>query len=132
MNEKRKWQIKMLDIAKELQYLLDQYDMRKSKCLRYAPTDRELKHAIEMYKFLLEDAEKGIESSIKLLEILNDMTDNTEEKIKVFGFLDESMTKYPDGRIPKDEALDIAEKWDVLNYIVEDIIRVLGIRLYKT
>ena len=127
----RGWQDKA-KIAKQLQNLTAEYNFRKSKLIKYIPTEKELRDAMRFYSFILELSEEKDPNAIKLSEILNSVSDIPEEQIKFTGFMEEALKKYPTGEIPHEFLMDTAEKWDVLEYVVEDITRALGIKLKKT
>lgn len=124
----RGWQDKA-KIAKQLQNIMAEYNLRKSKFIKYTPTDKELRDAMRLYRFILELYEEGDPNALKLLEILESVSDIPEEHIKFIGFTEESLKRYPTGEIPHEFLMDTAEKWGVLGYVVEDIIRALGIKL---
>lgn len=127
----RGWQDKV-KIAKQLQNLMAEYNLRKSKLIKYTPTEKELRDAMRFYRFILELSEEKDPNATKLLEILNSVSDIHEEQIKFTGFMEESLKKFPTGEIPHQFLMDTAEKWDVLDYVVEDIIIALGIKLKKS
>ena len=129
-NNLRGWQNKT-KIAQQLQNLMAEYKMRKSKFIKYAPTEKELREAMRFYRFLLELSEEGDPNAIKLKEILDSVSDIPEEQIKFTGFMEESLKKYPTGEIPHESMMNMAEKWNVLEYVVEDIVRALGIKLKR-
>ena len=118
-------------IAQQLQNLITEYNFRKSKFIKYVPTEKELKEAMRFYRFILELSEEGDPNAIKLLEILKSVSEVPEEQIKFTGFMEESLKNYPTGEIPRPFLMNTAEKWDVLEYVIEDIVRVLGIKLKK-
>ena len=126
----RGWQEKA-KIAKQLQNLMAEYNLRKSKFIKYIPTEKELRDAMRFYRFILELYEEKDPNAVKLLEILNSVSNIPEEQIKFTGFMEESLKNYPTGEIPHEFLMDTAEKWDVLEYVVEDITRALGIKLKK-
>ena len=126
----RGWQEKA-KIANQLQNLMAEYTLRKSKFIKYVPMEKELKDAMRFYRFILELSDEKDPNALKLLEILNSVSDIPEEQIKFTGFMEESLKKYPTGEIPHEFLMDTAEKWDVLEYVVEDITRALGIKLKK-
>jgi hypothetical protein len=125
------WQNKA-KIAQQLQNLMSEYKMRKSKLIKYIPTEKELRDAMRFYSYILELSEEEDPNAIKLKEILNSVSDVPEEQIKFTGFMEESLKNYPTGEIPHEFLMNTAEKWDVLEYVVEDIIRVIGIKLNKS
>lgn len=129
-NNQRGWQDKA-KIAKQLQDLITEYGIRKSKFIKFVPTEKELKEAMRFYTLILELYEEGNSDAIKLKEILDSISIIPEEQIKFTGFLDEILRNYPTGEVPNESLMNSAEKWDVLEYIVEDIIRFLGIKLKK-
>ena len=126
----RDWQEKTR-IAKQLSNLITEYNLRKSKLIKYKPTEKELREAMRFYGVMLELSEEGDPNAIKLKEILDSVSDIPEEQIKLTGFMEESLRNYPTGEIPHEFLMNTAEKWDVLEYIIEDIVRVLGIKLKK-
>lgn len=126
----REWQEKA-KISEQLSRLMTEYAMRKSKLIKYVPTEKELREAVRMYRFILESVDEKDPNALKLKEILDSISDIPEEQIKFVGFMNELFPKYPTGEVPHQVVMDTAEKWDVLEYIVEDIIRVLGIKLKK-
>lgn len=130
LKDVRGWQ-KKLKIAQQLQNIMAEYEMRKSKLIKYVPTERELKEAMRFYRFTLELYEKGEPNAVKLKEILDSISNIPEEQIKFIGFLEEILRTYPTGEVSGEFMMNIAEKWDVLDYIVEDIIKVIGIKLMK-
>lgn len=123
----RRWQIQ----ARILADLMAEYEARKSKPIKYVPTEKELRDAMRFYKLILDLADQKDPNALKLRDILNSVSSIPEEQIKFTGFIDELLKKYPTGQIPTDFLMDIAEKWDVLEYIVTDRLRALGIRLEK-
>ena len=127
-NNLRGWQNKA-KIAQQLQNLMTEYKMRKSKLIKYIPTEKELREAMKFYRSMLELSEEGDPNAIKLKEILDSVSDIPEEQIKFTGFMEESLKNYPTGEIPHEFLMDTAEKWNVLDYVVEDITRALGIKL---
>lgn len=118
-------------ILKPMTNLLEEYQMRKSKLIKYVPTEKELKDATQLYKFILEIAEERDQNAIKLLEISNSISPVIEEQIKFLGFMNEVLQKYPKGEVPHQYLMDTAEKWDVLAYIVEDLLRIINIKLRR-
>lgn len=124
----RRWQDKA-KIAQQFQSIMAEYAMRKSKFIKYIPTEKELREAMRLYRFLLELSEEGDPNAIKLREILDSMSDVPEEQIKFTGFMEESLRNYPTGEIPQEFLMNTAEKWDVLEYVVDDIVRALNIKL---
>lgn len=129
-NNLRGWQNKA-KIAQQLQNLIAEYNLRKSKFIKYVPTEKELREAMRFYRFMLELSEEGDPNAMKLKEILDSVSDIPEEQIKFTGFMEESLKNYPTGEIPHEFLMNTAEKWGVLEYVVEDIIRALGIKLKK-
>lgn len=129
-NNLREWQ-ERAKIAQQLQSLIAEYNLRKSKFIKYVPTEKELKEAMRFYRLILELSEEGDHNAIKLKEILDSISTIPEEQIKFTGFMDEILKKYPTGEVPHNILMDAAEKWDVLEYIVKDIMRVLGIKFKK-
>lgn len=129
--EPRDWQKKAKSLSDQLRSLMAEYEMRKTKLIRYAPTEKELREAMNMYRFILESVDEEDPNALKLKEILDSVSDIPEEHIKFVGFMNELLPKYPTGEIPHQVLMDTAEKWDVMEYIVEDIIRVLGIKSRK-
>lgn len=129
-NNIRGWQNKT-KIAQQLQNLIAEYNLRKSKFIKYVPTEKELREAMRFYVFMLELSEEGDPNAIKLKQILDSVSDIPEEQIKFTGFMEESLKNYPTGEIPHEFLMNTAEKWGVLEYVVEDIIRALGIKLKK-
>lgn len=127
----RGWQDKA-KIVQQLQNLMAEYAMRKSKFIKYIPTEKELRDAMIFYRFILESSEEGDPNAIKLREILDSISDIIEEQIKFTGFMDEILKKYPIGEVPHNILMNVAEKWDVLEYVVEDIVSALGIKLKKS
>ncbi len=126
----RDWQEKTR-IAKQLSNLIAEYNLRKSKLIKYIHTEKELREAMRFYITMLELSEEGDPNAIKLKEILDSVSDIPEEQIKLTGFMEESLRNYPTGEIPHEFLMNTAEKWDVLEYVIEDIVRVLGIKLKK-
>lgn len=126
----RDWQEKTR-IAKQLSNLITEYNLRKSKLIKYIHTEKELREAMRFYITMLELSEEGDPNAIKLKEILDSVSDIPEEQIKLTGFMEESLRNYPAGEIPHEFLMNTAEKWDVLEYVIEDIVRVLGIKLKK-
>ncbi len=126
----RDWQDKTR-IAQQLSNLIAEYNLRKSKLIKYTPTEKELREAMRFYGVMLELSEEGDPNAVKLKQILDSVSDIPEEQIKFTGFMEESLKNYPTGEIPHEFLMNAAEKWDVLEYVVEDIIRVLGIKLKK-
>jgi len=126
----REWQEKA-KISEQLSRLMTEYAMRKSKLIKYVPTEKELREAMRMYRFILESVDEKDPNALKLKEILDSVSDIPEEQIKFVGFMNELFPKYPTGEVSHQVLMDTAEKWDVLEYIVEDIIRVLDIKLKK-
>lgn len=90
------WQNKA-KIAQQLQNLMAEYEMRKSKFIKYTPTEKELREAMRFYSFMLELSEEGDPNAIKLKEILDSVSDIPEEQIKFTGFMEESLKSYPTG-----------------------------------
>lgn len=129
-NNLRGWQNKA-KISQQLQNLIAEYNLRKSKFIKYVPTEKELREAMRFYVFMLELSEEGDPNAMKLKEILDSVSDIPEEQIKFTGFMEESLKNYPTGEIPHEFLMNTAEKWGVLEYVVEDIIRALGIKLKK-
>lgn len=126
----RGWQEKTR-IAQQLQNLMAEYVMRKSKLIKFIPTEKELREAMRFYRLILDASEEGDPNGIKIKEILHSVSSIPEEQIKFTGFMNEILLKYPTGEIPHNILMDTAEKWDVLGYVIEDIVRVLGIKLKK-
>lgn len=129
-HQSREWQEKA-KIVRQLSNLIAEYEMRKSKLIKYVPTEKELREAMRLYRYTLELAEEGEPNAVKLLEIMNSVSKVPEEQIKFTGFMDEILKKYPAGEVPHDSLMDVAEKWGVLDYIVEDIVGILGIKFRK-
>lgn len=126
----RGWQEKA-KIVQQLTKLMAEYEMRKSKFIKYVPTEKELKEAMRFYRNILELSEEKDTNALKLKEIINSVSTIPEEQIKFVGFMDEILKTYPTGEVPHEFLMDKAEKWNVLEYIVEDITRVLGIKLKR-
>lgn len=124
----REWQEKA-KIAQQLSRLMAEYRMRKSKLIKYVPTEKELKEAMRFYMFIQDLVKEKDPNAIKLKEIIDSVSIVPEEQIKFTGFMDEILKKYPTGKVPHQVIMDVAEKWDVLDYIVEDIINMLGIKM---
>lgn len=124
------WQNKA-KITQQLQNIMAEYEMRKSKFIKYVPIEKELREAMRFYRFMLESSEEGDPNAIKLKEILDYISNIPEEQIKFTGFMNEILTKHPTGEVPHELLMDTAEKWDVLEYVVEDIIGIIGIKLKK-
>ncbi len=133
MFENNKTNLRNLDdkakIFQQLQNLIKEYNLRKSKFIKFVPTEKELKEAMRFYNTILRADEEKDPSGKKIKEILDSISEIPEEQIKFTGFMNEILSKYPNGEIPHDTLMDAAEKWDVLEYIVEDIKRVLGLKL---
>lgn len=130
MSDLRDWQEKA-KIVQQLTNLKAEYEMRKSKFIKYVPTEKELKEAMRFYRNILELSEEKDPNASKLKEILNSVSTIPEEQIKFVGFMDETLKTYPTGEMPHEFLMDKAEKWNVLEYVVEDITRILGIKLKK-
>ncbi len=130
MSDLRDWQEKA-KIVQQLTKLKAEYEMRKSKFIKYVPTEKELKEAMRFYRNILELSEEKDTNALKLKEIINSVSTIPEEQIKFVGFMDEILKTYPTGEVPHEFLMDKAEKWNVLEYIVEDITRVLGIKLKR-
>lgn len=126
----RGWQDKAR-IAQEFQSIVTEYALRKSKLIRYIPTEKELREAMRLYRFMLELSEEGDPNAIKLREIL-DYISGIEEQIKFTGFMEELLRNYPTGEVPHEFLMNTAEKWDVLEYVIDDIVRALGIKLKES
>lgn len=125
------WQNKA-KVAQQFQNLMAEYNMRKSKLIKYTPTEKELREAMRLYSFMLELSEGGDPNAIMLKGIMDSISNIPEEQIKFTGFMNEILAKHPTGEVPHELLMDTAEKWDVLEYIVEDIVRALGITLKKS
>lgn len=126
----RWWQNKA-KIAQQLQNLMADYQMRKSKFIKYTPTEQELRGAMRLYRFILELVDENDTNALKMMEIINSVSTIPETRIKFTGFMEELLKKYPTGVMPDQHLMDTAEKWDVLDYIMEDKLRALGIKLKK-
>ncbi len=124
----RSWQNRA-KIAETLTKLMADYQMRKSKFIKYVPTERELREAMRLYRSILELADEKDSNAEKMLELLNSVSTIPETQIKFTGFMDEILKKYPTGEVPDQPLMDAAEKWNVLDYIMEDRLRALGIRI---
>ena len=129
-NGLRRWQSKA-KIAQLFQNLMAEYTIRKSKFIKYIPTEKELREAMRFYRYMLELSEEGDPNAIKLKQILDSVSDIPEEQIKFTGFMEESLKSYPTGEIPHEFLMNMAEKWDVLEYVMEDIVAALGIKFKK-
>lgn len=124
----RDWQ-KRIEITEILKKLMADYQARKSKFIKYVPTEKELREAMRLYKFILELVDEKDPNALKMMEVLNSVSSVPEIQIKFAGFMDELLKKYPTGEVPDQVLMDVAEKWDVLDYIIEDRLRALGIRV---
>lgn len=124
----RSWQDRA-KIAETLTKIMADYQMRKSKFIKYVPTERELREAMRLYRFILELADEKDPNAEKMLDLLNSVSTIPETQIKFTGFMDEILKKYPTGDVPDQPLMDAAEKWDVLNYIMEDRLSALGISI---
>lgn len=129
-NIQPQWQ-ERAQIAEQLSMLMLEYQMRKSKLIKYTPTDKELKEAMRFYMHIQDLAKEKDPNGIQLMKLLNSISTVSEEQIKFTGFMDEVLGKYASGKVPGQVIMDLAEKWDVLDYIVEDIITALGIEVGK-
>lgn len=121
--------IKWQEAFEQLSKLMKEYEQRKSKFIKYVPTEKELREAMRFYMLINDRAKEKDPDGIKLMEILKSISDVPEIQIKFTGFMDEILKQYPNGKIPHQVVMDAAEKWDVLEYVVEDIIRILGIKI---
>lgn len=124
----RSWQDRA-KIAETLTKLMADYQMRKSKFIKYTPTEQELRGAMRLYRFILELVDEDDPNALKMMEIINSVSTIPETQIKFTGFMEELLKKYPTGQVPDQPLMDTAEKWDVLDYIMEDRLRALGIRI---
>lgn len=124
----RSWQDRT-KITETLTKLMADYQMRKSKFIKFIPTEQELREAMRLYRFILELVDEKDPNAEKMLELLNSVSTVLEAQIKFTGFMDEILKKYPTGEVPDQPLMDAAEKWDVLDYIMEDRLRALGIRV---
>lgn len=124
----RDWQ-RRTKFVETLTKLMADYQMRKSKLIKYIPAEKELREAMRLYMLILELVDEKDPSAIKMMEVLNSVSSVPETQIKFAGFMDEILKKYPTGEIPDQSLMDAAEKWDVLDYIMEDRLRALGIRI---
>lgn len=124
----RNWQDRA-KLADTLTKIMADYQMRKSKFIKYVPTEQELRTAMKLYRFMLELAEANDPNALKMMEIINSVSAVPETQIKFTGFIEEILKKYPTGMVPDQPLMDVAEKWDVLDYIVEDRLRDLGIKI---
>lgn len=131
-NNNRPWWQDKREAALMLSRILAEYQMRRSKLIKYTPTEKELKEAMRFYMFIQDLVEEKDPNSIKLKEILDSISTVVEEQIKFAGFMDEILGKHPDGKVPNQVLFDAAEKWDVLGYIVEDIVTAIGIKIGKS
>lgn len=125
----RGWQDKA-KITQQFQSLMAEYTLRKTKLIKYVPTEKELREAMRFYRLILELYEED-PNATKLSEILNSISDIPEEQIKFTGFMNEILSKHPTGEVPHELLMDTAEKWDVLEYVVKDMTIALGIKLKK-
>lgn len=128
VNNLRNWQDRA-KLADTLTKIMADYQMRKSKFIKYTPTEQELRGAMKLYKFILELVDENDPNALKMSEIINSVSTVPETQIKFVGFMEEILKKYPTGMVPDQPLMDIAEKWDVLDYIMEDRLRDLGIRI---
>lgn len=126
-----KWRQDNTKITQQFLDLMAEYKMRKSKLIKYVPTEKELRDAMKFYSFMLGLSEEGDPNAIKLIEILDYISNIPEEQIKFTGFMNEILAKHPTGEVPHELLMDTAEKWDVLEYVIEDIMGVIGIKLKK-
>lgn len=124
----RNWQDRA-KIAETLTKLMADYQMRKSKFIKYTPTEQELRGAMRLYMFILELVDEDDPNALKMIEIINSVSTVPETQIKFTGFMDEILKKYPTGAVPDQPLMDTAEKWDVLDYIMEDRLSALGISI---
>lgn len=85
---------------------------------------KKLETIIDIYKFLSEYKNRGIEPAVNYLKSLKEMTDNTEMQIKLLGFMTEVISRY-DVILSNKQKMDLAEKWGVMDYVVSDIINEL-------
>ncbi|VVB92174.1 Uncharacterised protein [uncultured archaeon] len=112
---------KWCDFEDETNEILMSYANRKSNFIKYTPTDKEITDAVFLYKKILTDAEHQEKSALLCRELLKSTSENTEVQIKLLGALFEANSKFPDGA-SKDDLMNISEKWDVLDYMTEELL----------
>jgi len=92
----RSWQSRS-KLAEALAQLMTDYQMRKSKFIKYVPTEQELKEAMKLYMFILEEVDENDPGALKMIELINSVSTVPETQIQFVGFMDEILRKYPSG-----------------------------------
>ena len=121
-----------IDWNKELKTLVDEYTYRDSKFTIDTPSQKELMKAVTSYKLILDDAEIDEEYALAFLNSLASYSHEISDQIKLFGAMFELIEKYPGGIIPKSALINISEKWGVLDYVINDIFKILGQKADKS
>lgn len=104
-------------------FLLAECEARKTKQIRLAPTDRELREAVRFYKDMLECRDLGVGCAKCAAKTLEGMSPSIEDQIRVMGTIIEIAPKYPDGNFSWMLLIDKAEKWGILDIIEASIER---------
>lgn len=101
-----------------VKHIIEEYRIRRSKTLRYAPTREELRLASKMYRVLLGHPE------MHLIVTPLSISREAEEQIKALGFINEIDDRFGEREIPSDELMSILEKWNMSDHAAEKAIRI--------
>lgn len=94
--------------------------------LSEAITPEQWREAEGVWEVTREDAQRGDVAGVYLWKLLNmHYCDNNDKQIRLVGFINEMMDKYPKGQIPLEEAIKAARKWDVEKAIIKEIVPLL-------
>jgi uncharacterized membrane protein (UPF0127 family) len=89
-------------------------------------TDEEWKFAEGLWQTTREDFMKRDPAGTYLWALITRYyPEDRDKQIRAMGFMNEVLSRYPGGSIPKDEAVKVARKWDVLKMVVREMIEFL-------
>ena len=89
-------------------------------------TREEWQYAKGMWEVTKEDAEKGEVAGVYLWSLVTKYyPDDKDKQIRLMGFMNQVLEKYPDGRVPQEEARALAKKWDVEKVLVKEMMEFL-------
>ena len=89
-------------------------------------TQEEWQYAEGMWEVTKEDAEKGEVAGVYLWALMSKYyPDDKDKQIRLMGFMNQMLEKYPDGRVPQEEARALAKKWDVEKVLVKEMMEFL-------
>ncbi|MEA3254042.1 MAG: hypothetical protein U9Q17_03735, partial [Chloroflexota bacterium] len=87
------------------------------------PTREEWHEAEGMWQVTKEDAEKGEVSGVYLWGLVNKYYPGDRNKqIRLMGFMNEVQRRYPSGHVSREEAWEIARKWEVEKMLTAELV----------